>query len=51
MIKKLIKRKRAYERFKENIWAPDLAEIGSISCKSWGVKYLLWVIVLHGFIK
>ena len=33
-----------YARFKDNIWAGDLAEMGSLSSKSQGVKYLLCVI-------
>ena len=34
-----------YARFKENIWAADLAETGSLSSKNRGVKkYLLFVI-------
>ena len=30
--------------FKDNIWAADLAEMGSISSKNQGIKYLLCVI-------
>ena len=34
-----------YARFKENIWAADLAEMGPLSSKNRGVKkYLLFVI-------
>ena len=38
------KRKKVYPRFKENIWATDLAEMGSFSPKNKIVKYLLCVI-------
>ena len=31
-------------RFKDNIWAADLAEMGSLSSKNRNVKYLLCVI-------
>ena len=31
------------KRFKDNIWAADLAEMGSLSSKNQGVKYLLCV--------
>ena len=41
---KKIRRRRAYARFKDNIWAADLAERGSLSSQNWGVKYLLCVI-------
>ena len=33
MIKKL-KRRRAYARFKDNIWAADLSKMGSLSSKN-----------------
>ena len=33
-----------YARFKENILAEDLAEMGSLSSKTRGVKHLLCVI-------
>ena len=42
VIKKL--KRRVYERCKDNIWATDLAEMGSLSSKNWGDKYLLCVI-------
>ena len=35
------KRNRVYARFKGNIWAADLAEMGSLSSMNRGVKYLL----------
>ena len=38
------KRRKVYARFKDNIWAADLAEMGSVSSKNQGVKYLLCVI-------
>ena len=43
MIKKF-KGRKVYARFKDNIWAPDLAEMGSLSSKNGNVKYLLCVI-------
>ena len=43
MIKKM-KRRKVYARFKDNIWAVDLAEMGSLSSKNWGIKYLLCVV-------
>ena len=36
--------RRRYERFKDNIWAVDLAEMESLSSKKRNVKYLLCVI-------
>ena len=35
--------KKVYARFKDNIWAADLAELGSLSSKNKNVKYLLCV--------
>ena len=35
------KRRKVYARFKDNLWAADLAEMGSLSSKNWSVKYLL----------
>ena len=46
---KKFKRRKAYARFKDNIWAADLAEIGSLSSKNHGAKYLLFAVDL--FIK
>ena len=43
VIKKFKKRK-FYVRFKDNIWAADLAGMGSLSSKNKNVKYLLCVI-------
>ena len=37
-------RKTVYTRFKDNIWAPDSAEMGSLSSRNQGFKYLLCVI-------
>ena len=39
-----LKRRKVYARFKENIWAADLAEMGILSSKNRGTKYLLCVI-------
>ena len=36
---KKFKRRKMYSRLKENIWAADLAEMGSFSSFYWGVKY------------
>ena len=41
---KKIKRGKIYARFKDSIWAADLAEMGSLSSKNKNVKYLLCVI-------
>ena len=38
---KKFKRRKIYARFKNNIWAADLAEMGSLSSKNKKVKYLL----------
>ena len=35
---------QVYARFKEHIWASDLAEMESLSSFNHGVKYLLYVI-------
>ena len=37
---KKFERRKIYARFKDNIWASDLAEIGSLSSKNKNVKYL-----------
>ena len=44
-----LKRRKIYARFKDNIWAADLAEIGSLSSNNTSVKYSLRVI--DAFIK
>ena len=36
------KRNKVYSRFKDNIWAADLADMGLLSSKNWGVKYEVW---------
>ena len=41
---KKFKRTKVYARFKDNIWAADLAEMASLSSKNKNVKYLLCVI-------
>ena len=38
------KRRKVYARFKGNVWAADLAEMGSLFSKNKNVKYLLCVI-------
>ena len=38
------KRRNVCARFKDNIWAADLAEMGSLSSKNKNVRYLLCVI-------
>ena len=43
---KKFKRRKVYARFKDNIWAPDLAEMGALSSKYKNDKYLLRVIDL-----
>ena len=40
---KKFKRRRVYARFRYNIWAADLVEMGSLSSKNRNVKYLLCV--------
>ena len=41
---KKFKRRKVYARFKDNIWAAHLAEMGSFSSKNKNGKYLLCVI-------
>ena len=43
LIKKF-ERRKIYVTFKDNIWAADLAEMGSLSSKNKNVEYLLYVI-------
>ena len=38
------KRRKVYERFKDNTWATDLAEMGSLSSQNKHVEYLFCVI-------
>ena len=40
VIKKKFKIRKVNARFEENIWAADLAEIGSLSSKNKNIKYL-----------
>ena len=46
---KKVKRRRAYLRFKDNIWAGDLAEMGSLSSKNRGVKYFCVILVFNKY--
>ena len=39
-VMKKFKRRKVYARFKDNIWAADLAEMGSLSSKNKNVKYM-----------
>ena len=43
-VTKKIKKRKVYARFKDNIWAVDLAEMESLCSKNQGVEYLLCVI-------
>ena len=43
-VTKKFRRRKVYARFKDNIWAADLAEMESMSWKNKNVKYLLCVI-------
>ena len=43
------KRREVYVRSKDNIWAADIAEMGSLSSKNRGVKYFLCMV--HVFAK
>ena len=42
-VMKKFKRRKVYARFKDNIWAADLVEIGSLCSKNKNVKYLFCV--------
>ena len=44
LVTKNFRRRKVYARFKDNILAADLAEMGSLSSKNKNVKYLLCVI-------
>ena len=44
LLTKNSKRIKLYARFKDNIWAADLAYMGSISSENGGIKYLQCVI-------
>ena len=39
-VSKKFKRRKVYAKLKYNIWAADLAEMGSLSSKNKNVKYL-----------
>ena len=41
---KIFKRRKVYAWFKDNVWAADIDEMGSLSSKNRSVKYLLCVI-------
>ena len=41
---KKFKTRKVYAWFKDNIWAADLAEMGSLSSRNGGVKYL-WCVI------
>ena len=43
-VSKKLKRRKVYARYKDNIWAADLAERESLSSKNRNIKYLLYVI-------
>ena len=38
-VTKKLKKRKVYVKFKDNIWAPDLAEMESLSSKNKNVKY------------
>ena len=44
---KIFQKRKVYVKFKDNVWAPDFAEIGWRSYFNWGVSYLLSVIFFH----
>ena len=44
---KQLKKRKVYARFKENIWAADLADLKSLSSKNKNVKYLLCYRYFH----
>ena len=41
LVMKQFKRRKVYLRFKDNIWAADLTEMGSLFSQNCRVKYLL----------
>ena len=45
------KRRKLYARFKDNIWAADLAEMKSLFSKNKNVKYLLYAFTKYAWIK
>ena len=50
LIKK-IKRRKVYKRFKDNIWAADLADMESLPTKNKSAKYLLYIIDIFNNMK
>ena len=48
---KKFKRRKVYIRSEDNIWVTNLAEMGSLSFKNWGGKYLLCVIDVFTWVK
>ena len=51
---KKFRRRKVYGRFKDNIWAVDLAKMESLPSKNKNVKYLLCVINIftkHAWVK
>ena len=51
---KELQRRKVYARIKDNIWAGDLAEMGSLSSKNKSVKYLwcvIYVFTIYGWVK
>ena len=47
---KKFKRRTVYAEFKDNIWAVDLAEMGSLSSFNHGVKYLCLIDVFTKYV-
>ena len=39
-----IKKRKVYARPQHNIWVTDLTEMGLLSYKNWGIRYLLCVV-------
>ena len=39
-----IKKRKVYARSQHNIWVTDLTEMGLLSYKNWGIRYLLCVV-------
>ena len=51
---KELQRRKVYARIKDNIWAGDLAEMGSLSSKNKNVKYLwcvIYVFTIYDWVK
>ena len=47
LLLKILKKRKVYSQFKDNIWGVDLADMQSLSKKNKGIKYLLCVIDLY----